>query len=215
MTDTKIDKSFLVIVLFLIITGYFTWTFYLKEFHQTDTVNIHHFPRHIGKWTSQDLIITEDEYKILETRNAFIRRYQHPEGGDLYLLLVYSQHNRKVSHPPEICYVGSGAQILEKSIVSLSLGEGFRPINTNRLVLEYGNTRQISYYWFKVGRLFTPSYWRQQVLYALKAISGKPPSSALVRMAVTFNDVEDSENAAETVKQFSRLIMPLLQEYLP
>ena len=39
------------------------------------------FPKEIDGWTSEELTITDDEYAILETRNAFIREYTNAAGN--------------------------------------------------------------------------------------------------------------------------------------
>jgi EpsI family protein len=191
-----------------------SWNLYFKKYHQQDSVNIHEFPRVIAEWNGIDLKISEEEYAILETRNAFARRYINPLGQNIYLLIVYSQNNRKVSHPPEICYTGSGIDILEKHLTAIHLADQNLVIQANRLFLEKGEVQQVSYYWFKVGEAYTADYWHQQILIALKTLLGKPASSALIRISA--NVGEGGMEAAEArIEQFIGMISSDLKTYLP
>ena len=209
------DKSYILILLLFILSGVISWALYFKVYRQKDTIDIHQFPKTIGDWTSQDLLITDQEYAILETRNAFARRYFTPYGKEVYLLIVYSQNNRKVSHPPEICYTGSGVTILGNYRDSFNVNtNSSQPlvVNVNKLLLEQRDLRQISFYWFKVGNSFTTNYWQQQGLIALKTFFGKSASSALIRVSITIKDSE--QKALSDLKEFSQQIMPFLLTYL-
>jgi len=179
-------------------------------------VNIHQFPKEIGEWSSLELPITEEEYAILETRNAFARKYYTDDGKEVFLLIVYSQNNRKVSHPPEICYTGSGVTILSNtrdSFAAQSPKVRGSAVFVNKLQLELKSTQQISFYWFKVGDTFTTNYWKQQALIALKTLSGRPASSALIRVSSTIE--KEHDRAISSLKEFCSTITPQLFEYLP
>ena len=208
------QKIFIFIIALFVLAGMASWYLYFKKYEQQDTVNIHNFPQQIGEWTSQELTITEEEYAILETRNAFTRRYTHPENGtQVDLLIVYSQNNRKVSHPPEICYTGSGATILRHDQAVLPVSET-GGVTANRLVMDLNDREYLSYYWFKVGDSYTPNYWKQQILIALKTLTAKPASSALIRMSILVPN-DDQQQTEEEVKNFTRVMFPLLATYLP
>jgi len=208
----KVDIKFFIIILLCIASGIVSWHMYFKEYLQSDTVNIHIFPMQIGKWHAEEIPISKQDYAILETKNAFVRRYTDNKGNEVYLYIVYSQHNRKVSHPPELCYSGAGNLIIDKSIVTLPVGK--KGVKAVRLFMERGHLQHIAYYWFKVGDSFTTSYWKQQALIALKTILGQSSSSALIRISTIIHGdrIKEAEN---TVKLFSREIAPLLKKYLP
>ena len=209
----KIDGSYVVIVILLIMAGCVSWSLFFKEYHQTDTVNIHRFPKEVGDWKSWDLLIPEDVYAVLETRNVFTRQYTNPSGKEAYLMLVYSQNNRKVSHPPEICYAGSGVSILANHRTYIKLNSG-KWIKVNQLFVEQGNIQQMMYYWFKVGDSFTSNYWKQQFLIVWKTLLGKSASSALIRISVSI-DASGPAKATETSNEFVQVMFPYLEKYLP
>lgn len=214
LVGQKVRLSYVVLILLLLVSGVVSWRVFFKEYSQEDTVNIHHFPREIDTWTSVDLPMPEDVYLILETRNVFTRRYKTSEGKEVFLMLVYSQSNRKVSHPPEICYAGSGVTILSNEPTYMPIDSQGRIIKVNRLFVEQGGTQQVMYYWFKVGDTYTANYWKQQLLIVWKTLLGQPASSALLRISVTL-DSEGPSGAIETLNEFSPLISPFFLQYLP
>lgn len=210
----QFDRNYTFIIIFFIVSAAISWQLYFKVYSQKDTVSIHSFPKDIREWTAEELPITKQEKAILETDNVFARRYTNPRGEEVYLFIVYSQNNRKVSHPPEVCYTGSGATILSSVHDSFDSDSGDVRVITNRITLEQGKGRQIMFYWFKVGDTFTPNYWKQQCLIAVKSLLGQPSSSALIRIST---DIEkDGEDAAiQRMKKFGQLILPLLDQHLP
>ena len=208
------NKKYLAVFLMLFISGVISWQLYFKKYLQADTVTIHNFPKKIEGWTAKDLPISQADYDVLETKNVFVRRYTHSSGKEAYLFIVYSQNNRKVSHPPEICYTGSGISLLEHALDKVPVDSEGTLLEANRLLLERGSTRQVAYYWFKVGDAFTASYWKQQMLILMKSIMGKPASSALIRVSVTVLN-NDTKKATEETKEFISLVLPYLLQYLP
>ena len=125
------------------------------------------------------------------------------------LYIIYSGDNRKSLHPPEICYTGGGATILEKSIVPLTAG-----LRANKFIIADKNFKQLVVYWFRADNLNTPSYVMQQLRTALNRTFGKQASGAMIRISTVVKPGEDAQ-ALQTIKGFARLIEPLLSKYVP
>lgn len=212
----KFEKKYLFIIFLFIVSAAISWHLYFKVYSQKDTVSIHTFPQTIAGWSAEEIMISRQDKAILETDNVFVRRYTNPQGEEVYLFIVYSQDNRKVSHPPEVCYTGSGATILSNVHDSFSADESaLKDIKVNRVTVEQGRERQIFFYWFKVGDAFTPNYWKQQGFIALKSFLGQPASSALIRISTPAQNERNDENATRRLKDFGRMILPYLQKHLP
>lgn len=211
----KLEKNYFIIILLFIISAAISWQLYFKVYSQKDTVSIHAFPRTIAGWNAEEIMITPQDKAILETENVFVRRYTNPQGEEVYLFIVYSQNNRKVSHPPEVCYTGSGATIVNNVHDSFSSDSSIGDVKVNRVTVEQGRERQIFFYWFKVGGAFTPNYWKQQGLIALKSFLGQPSSSALIRISIPVRKEEDDASATQKLKDFGRMILPLIYKHLP
>ena len=211
----KLGKNYLFVIFIFSVSAAISWQLYFKVYNQKDTVSIHAFPQTIAEWNAEEIPISQQDKAILETDNVFVRRYTNPQGEEVYLFIVYSQNNRKVSHPPEVCYTGSGATIVNNVHDSFSTDSSLEDIKVNRVTVEQGRERQIFFYWFKVGDTFTPNYWKQQGLIALKSFSGQPSSSALIRISISARKEEDDANATQKLKDFGRMILPYLQKHLP
>jgi EpsI family protein len=211
----KNSNQFTLIIFTLIITSVLSWMLYFRQADQKDTVDINQFPKTIGTWTSTDIPLTQDEYEILETKNAFVRLYTNSvDQSQVYLYLVYSQTNRKVAHPPEICYTGSGLNITEDVHATIPVQYQNLVIQANRLRLNKRDFSQIVYYWFKIGDHFTSNYWKEQILIAVDSMLGKTQSSALIRVSANIKG-GDTAKTISTLNSFINLITPQIFQYLP
>lgn len=206
------DKKFTVICLLLLITSFCSLGLCFRDFTQKDTIDIKSFPRNIGSWYAEELPLTQRQLEILGTGNVFVRKYKNLNGQQVYLYIVYSQSNRKVSHPPEICYAGEGISILEKTRDTIPVDKNLT-LQANRLQIEINQLQQMSFYLFKVGNEFTPSYGKQQILVALNTALGRKTGSALIRISADID--QDKQASIKSIKEFTRMITPQLVQYLP
>lgn len=190
-----------------------SWPLYFYNYAATDTVNIHEFPMSIGDWTAEEIPIPDKDYEILETRNAFTRMFTHKDGGQIMLYMIYSQHNRRVAHPPEICYTGGGATIITKYPYDIPYKKD-RPLTVNRILIDDVSHQQLMHYWFKIGDSYTPSYWQQQFLIGLKTLLKKTSSSAMIRITTVIED-DDEKKATKLINSFAADILPIIPKYLP
>ncbi len=211
----KKSFSLIFIIILTVISIAVSWSMFLKDHSAEDTVSVFDFPMTIGQWQSEDIPISDNDYAVLETRNAFVRIYRKPTGEEVMLYIIYSQTNRRVAHPPEICYTGGGAAIISKFPEEIAKNIlNSKPIMANRLLIDYPNYQQIMYYWFKVGNSYTASYWGGQILIALKSMTGQPSSSALIRLTATVEG-DDQERTVGIIRGFAREILPLVSQYVP
>lgn len=211
--NLKNNKKYIIILILITLSGIVSWRSYFQTYRQEDTVSIHSFPTEINGWTSEEMPMTEKEYAILETRNTFVRRYISPDQTkEVYLYIVYSQTNRRVAHEPELCYAGGGLTMVKKFKDSFqSQGKQYFAQN---LLFEQGYRKDIVFYWFKVGNIFTDNYLYQQIQIAIKSLLGQSSSSALIRLsAITVND--GIPKATADIKEFAEMIIPLLEKHLP
>jgi EpsI family protein len=203
------DKKYLSVIILLGISLLVSWKFYFKNYETEDIVNVHVFPKEINGWTSEEIIITDQEYEVLETRNAFARSYTSPKGQQVILYIIYSDTNRRVAHPPEICYSGGGSTLVDKARVSIEVEGRKSPLVFNKLVMEQKAVDHMIYYLFKAGSSFTPSYWGQQFLSGVYNIFGNRSNSAMVRVSVA-GERGHREQSEKDIQEFIRIIYPHL-----
>lgn len=99
----------------------------------------------------------------------------------VWLSLEGGQGKRASFHPPEICFVGSDFQILDRGPMTL-LSDG-APRRLMRLVLSQNHNEYEAWYWFTVGDRITHSYYQQQLWLVLDAVQGKSSYGTLVRIS--------------------------------
>jgi len=163
------------------------------------------FPLVVDGWEGRDISLDESVYEILETRDVFIRRYKDKAGDEVELAVVYSGHDRQAFHPPEICYIGAGAQIINQGREVVSLGK-VGNLNVNRLDMDYKHNRIKAWYWFLVGDRFVGNYYKQQLYFVWDALRGRKLQGALIRVSVT----GESETLEVKAKSFIEKVAPYL-----
>jgi len=204
------NKTFIIVILILIAGAAIGFMSYLPtRFDISSRVKVADFPMSIGEWQATDIPLSERDYQILETKNLIMREYKNSKGESIYLYIIYSEDNRKVAHPPEVCLTGGGLSILNKTSVQMT-----DSIRATRLLTEKGDLRQIVVYWYKAANLNTDKYLKQQLKLVFDRTLGKRTACAMIRVSTDIG--ESGEVAAmELLGSFTRQIEPLLVKYVP
>ncbi len=141
-------------------------------------------PLEMGDWKGHDLALDEKTYEILETRNVLSRIYQNSKNESVHLMIVASHKDRRVAHPPEVCYLSSHYSILNsaKEVFNFNGQE----ITFKRFIAQ--DTRNQAHqenvmYVYKVGKLFTANYFAQQLLFAWNRATRQETEIQLIRLA--------------------------------
>lgn len=198
MRSDKNTISYVFLVAILLITGAISLNLFLRERSAHDRLDVRTFPITVGEWKGRDLPITEKEYDILETRNLISREYTNPSGGRLYLLIIYSETNRSVFHPPEVCMIGGGLTITDKQIEKFDVGD--KVFTTNKLFAEKGAFKEIILNSYKAGRIYTSNFYFQQAYLAFHQILGRLVSGATLRVSMAVE--KDQGSTLATLKEF-------------
>jgi len=174
-----------------------------------DEPQMSEFPKTIGEWEGKDIPLEDRDYQILETKNLIVRDYKNAQGQSVMLYIIYSQENRRALHPPEICYTGGGATIVDKSVIPVT-----DSIQANKFTIEAKDYRQIVVYWFRAGTMNTFNYMKQQINMVMGRVFGKRTSGAMVRLSTNITG-QDEKATIELIREFSGAIQPLLNQYVP
>ena len=181
-------------------------------------------PLEVGLWRGIESPIDEATKEILETDDIIIRKYSSDsDDSDVVLAVVYSKSDRKVAHPPPICYTGAGWLVEEEVAVPLELNGVEHEVM--RVSIEKYNKRHLVLYWYKCGDDYVGSHeWAQlkQIIVKLKARLGQffgkdlanSSSIALIRISTTIEKGND-EAAEKLLRDFARYLEPQLREHLP
>jgi EpsI family protein len=208
------NRNFYIVVSLFIVVGIISALAYFPGRKDiTANIKVSALPLSIGSWKGEELEVSEKSYEILETRNLFLRNYKNPKGDTVTAYLIYSEDNRKVSHPPEVCLMGSGLQIVSQKVVDIPLRDGAK-LKANAIISESNNRRDLVVYWYKAGRLHTNSYLKQQLSVATGRMFGKRTAGALIRISTRI-DERDPQSASDRVTAFIEELYPLLPKYIP
>ncbi len=197
----KADKNkigFMVLVVMLLVAGAISLGLFRREMVAHDKLDVHTFPMKVGEWQGRDLPITEKEYDILETRNLISREYVNPSGDKLYLFIIYSETNRSVFHPPEVCMMGGGLAITDKQIENFDVGN--KVFTTNKLFVEKGEFKEIILNCYKAGNIYTSDFYLQQTRLAFHQIFGRNVPGATLRVSMATG--KDQGATLATLKEF-------------
>jgi EpsI family protein len=164
-------------------------------------------------WTSSEFEFTELEMGILETRDYVYRTYSDGGGNYVDLCVVFSQDNRKGTHPPDVCLEGSGSRILTRHDRDVTI-DG-TPLRLRELVTTSGNGQYKYFaYFYKCGDTFTPSFYKQQVQIIWNGLTRQNASGALVRYSTPMLNANDLPGARTRLDQLLAATFPSIRDRL-
>ena len=180
-------------------------------------IEFSNLPLKLDSWKGSDIQIDEELYEMLGTRDVLIRQYQDDKGNCVDLAVVYSAENRQSFHPPELCFLGGGVELIGKTREEIALGQG-DVLSVNKLVMRMqekggdssANTKVLAWYWFSAGNRFMSSFYKQQAHVTLDALKGRGIKGALIRVSA-WGKSPDLEDRA---KSFIRKAAPYLKKTL-
>ena len=143
-------------------------------------------PVTVGPWAGTPLAVEPRTIEILETDDVSLMEYRVEEEPPVHLARVSGFGNRAAFHPPELCFVGSHFEVLERGPITVMV-QG-RPHRLMRLVIGQGKDRFEAWYWFTAADRVTPSYYQQQAWLMLDALHGRPMSGTLVRISTQLDE---------------------------
>ena len=161
------------------------------------------FPTALGEWQGQENPVDEKTYEILETRNVMSRLYKNSEGEIVHLFLVGSQKDRRVAHPPEVCYYGSNYLVLNGKDRALDLeSQHFTAREFFAQSEKNDRDKQYVLYFYKIGDRFTNNYYAQQLQFAMDNLTKKSTQIVLIRLA---------SSSEKSLNDFLKIVFPEIQ----
>ncbi|MCL2701269.1 MAG: EpsI family protein [Phycisphaerae bacterium] len=170
------------------------------------------------EYDSYDIELSVLEQVILETKDYLCRRYFVKNDSGLAgtrtvdFSIVFSQDNRRGTHPPDLCLEGGGLNIIHKQnlIVSNVPGRGDVPC---RELVTSGLDSLYVLYTYKCGHEYTNSFWKQQWVIWFNGLLDRNASGALIRVVIPLRDM-DADQARQQAVAFMREGVPHLDRNL-
>ena len=166
------------------------------------------------QWVGYDDPLDPRELIILETteRMTLNRRYVRARPPWVDFTVVFSQDNRKGTHPPEVCLEGGGNDIVHKGDVVVRFGEESATVPCRELIVGSEGSRAYVLYTYKCGDTYTRSFWRQQLVIFLAGLLHRDSSGALIRVSTPI--VENTSTARQRAMGFLEVAMGYLDRAL-
>ena len=169
-------------------------------------------------WTSTNMNFSEIEMTILETRDYVYRTYTDGRMTPVDLCVVFSEDNRKGTHPPDICLEGAGYRILSRELRTVDAAG--TPLELCEIVTT-GNTTSTgpgSYlyfaYFYKCGETFTPSFYKQQVQIVWNGLTRRNSAGALIRFSTPMSSLSELDAARARTERLLGVTFPYIRDGL-
>jgi len=175
------------------------------------------FPEQIGEWVSKEKKFEQEIYDVLGVDDSFLCDYRTSDGRQVQLYIGYYQSQRQgdLIHSPKHCMPGAGWNILQTSLEEVII-PNYTPgkIILAKLIIAKRHQRQVALYWFQSRGRFISSEYMQKIYLVFDSITRHRTDGSFVRLiAPIIND--DEEKTTKKLKNFVKLLIPILQEYLP
>lgn len=209
------NKTYIITIVLLSLTLLGLIYFWQARSISPAKIKLENIPLELGEWKGEDIPISQRTYEILETKDALMRQYTNAQGERVALVIVYSAVNRGSFHPPEICYLGGGRELLNKGVERIEIAKSEKnsyAMQVNKLIMQDKAGKEIAWYWFTAGSRITSNYYRQQCYFIWDEIRNKRTGGALIRVSIRVAD--DSRIAEAQGKDFIQQVAPILLDYL-
>jgi exosortase D (VPLPA-CTERM-specific) len=173
-------------------------------------------PMEIGPWHGTRSAMEQKFIDSLDLSDYIIADYSDANGREINFYVAYyeTQSKGKSIHSPNTCLPGGGWRFLKSEEKTVTLADGVT-MPVNRVLMEKDGVRQVSYYWFpQRGRVLT-SLVQLKMFTFWDALTRRRTDGALVRLITPVYPDEDADSAERRIYGFTRLIVPVLNEYIP
>lgn len=144
---------------------------------------------------------------ILEHPEYLRRTYTDARTGrSIDLLVVYSNNNRKGTHPPEVCLEGSGQVVVEKGRKPVAI-PGTAELSMRELLTQQSRAMTCFLYTYKCGRQFTSSFFAQQFRIFLNGLMARDTTGAMIRLSVT-DQTQAIQQSRDLTLAAAELLLP-------
>ncbi len=176
------------------------------------------FPLRIGAWTGRKDSLDGVFLDTLKLDDYLLANYADGIGPPVNLYMAYynSQRKGEAVHSPRSCLPGGGWQLREFDQRTLpGVAIDGRPLRVNRTLIEYGDQRELVYYWFQQrGRVITNEFAVKWFLF-WDALTRHRTDGALVRLITAIPAGGSESDADRRLLDLTGRVAPTLTRYVP
>ncbi len=175
-------------------------------------------PETIGRWKQADRVILDDKIINILGVDEYIEKIYVSHDNqtiDLYVSHFNVLKEGKQFHSPKNCLIGSGSNLIKNSTVEIPLRNENTSVPVGFMVLQKGDRKQLILYWYQCRGRIMYSEYEERLYRVLDAILKKRTDGAFIRIISTTNREADIQNTKEILINFTTLLIPILNQYLP
>ena len=164
---------------------------------------------------STEVIASEGVWAMLNTKSIVLSAYRDEDGRDVQVLVVASDTHRDAFHPPEICMMGAGNEVVKswKEPIYVPL-RGNDNLYLNAFLLRGRDQPDtLVLYWFMVGEKSMGSRLLQQVILLLNGAKRVPITGSMVRVTAPLEGMTTQETL-DAAKGLTKSLIPLMPRIL-
>ena len=191
-----------------------------RQEHKPERLSLTFLPLFKGGWVGREGHLDDAVQQTLKVTDYMIADYTHRDGGlpvNFYIAYYDSQRKGASIHSPRSCIPGGGWQITALDRVQLTAinDHNNTPLTVNRAVIEKGDARSLTYYWFQQrGRVITNELLAKWFIF-WDGLTINRTDGALVRVVVQVPETMSLGEADQHLTQFLQEFHPLLTDYIP
>lgn len=176
------------------------------------------FPMELGKWKGKEERLEQVYLNELKLDDYLLADFAEEPGKPVNLYVAYYATQRKgeSAHSPRTCIPGGGWEMsgLAEHVVEGVTMNG-RPLVVNRAVIQLGEQKQLTYYWFQQrGRVITNEYLVKWFIF-WDALTRNRTDGALVRLVAPVMPGEDIAVTEKRMVAFTREVSGKLSGFVP
>ena len=176
------------------------------------------FPSVVGEWVIyRDFPLDKEVLDILkadDTLNRFYVNQNTKEMAGLYIAYFQTQRYGQAPHSPKNCLPGSGWEPVREDFVSLPVSGWDAPIRVNRYVVEHGDEKSVTLYWYQSHNRVIATEYAAKFWAVADSIRYRRSDTALVRIMVPVGPA-GIDAAEQTAARFVQAAFPDLLRQLP
>lgn len=182
------------------------------------------YPLQLGEWSGRRQAMDQvylnalslDDYLLADYVPASFLKMRSAQPVNLYVAWYDTQRPGDSTHSPKACLPGGGWRIQDMREVTLpGVQVNHQALRLNRVLIQYGDQRELVYYWFQQrGRILTSELMVKWYLL-LDALREHRTDGALVRLVVPLGTDGSIADADRELRSFAAAALPHLVRYVP
>lgn len=172
------------------------------------------FPVEHQDWRMVGESIMSDRFMDILKPTDILNRTYVREGErpvDLHIGYYDGAKDTGVIHSPKHCLPGSGWFLHFSERTTMDIGQD--TVNLVRAVYQYGETKELFFYWFQVRDKSLNNEYALRVSEVISSIVHRRKDTAFIRISTRYEG--DLQQALARAEDFARDFYPVFREFLP